>query len=143
MVRKLDVNEFDKDRPLVIGEMTAALISLINANCKQPLIGTLSETQIIMWEDRISHTENHAPQFSSRDEYDKAFENIPLIISDPDFVGIHPDGGSVQFIKKLGDLLLVAVRISNNGKLSYRTMYPITEGQLNDYVKKGRAWHVP
>lgn len=44
--------------------------------------------------------------------------------------------------KITNEIVIVAVRISNQGKASYRTMYSITEGQLNDYIKKGKAWRI-
>lgn len=55
-------------------------------------------------------------------------------------MGLPPHDDSIQFIKIMNRAIIVAVRISNKGKLSYRTMYPITASQLNDYLRKNRAW---
>ncbi len=30
--------------------------------------------------------------------------------------------------------------VSASGALSYRTMYPVTDAQLTNYIAKGRAW---
>ncbi len=143
MPKQLDINAFEKGRPIIIGEMTADLLALIKANSQQPIVSVLTESPITMWEDRIPYTEKHIPDFPSRADFDEAVANIPNIIENPDYIGIHPDGGSLQFIKRIGPLLFLAVKISPQGKLNYRTMYPITQGQLADYIKKNRAWPVP
>lgn len=143
MPKQLDVNSFEKAKPTIIGVLSAGLLSLIKSNSRDPIVNSLTESPIAMWEDRLAYTEKHSPQFRTRAEFEEAIKNIPIIVSEPDYVGIHPSGDSIQFIKKIGDLLLVAVRISQHGKLSYRTMYPITHGQLLDYIRKNRAWKVP
>ncbi|WP_373216137.1 PBECR2 nuclease fold domain-containing protein [Ruminococcus sp. 5_1_39BFAA] len=95
---------------------------------------------MIFWHDRIKHTERHKKDFSSPEEYAKCFLHIPDIIKHPDYISIHPNKDSISFIKDYADHTSVAIRISLDGKLAYRTMYPLRDSQLENYIKNGRAW---
>ena len=78
--------------------------------------------------------------FAPRDRFEwLRFEDIPDIIHAPDYISIHPKKNSISFIKDYSQHVSVAVRISLDGKLSYRTMYPITDAQLQNYLNIGRA----
>jgi hypothetical protein len=101
-----------------------------------------SDTDIIFWKDRIKHTERHKKDFSSEEDYEMCFKNIPAIIDHPDFVSVHSSRDSISFIRKFSENVSVAVRLSSDGKLAYRTMYPLKNSQLNNYVKQGRAWEI-
>lgn len=79
---------------------------------------------------------------ASEEEYELCFEQIPDIIQNPEFISIHPNKDSISFICRFTDHISVAVRLSTDGKLSYRTMYPLRESQLYNYIKQGRAWKV-
>ena len=72
-----------------------------------------ADTEILFWKDRVKHTERHRKDFVSNEEYELCFE--------------HSSG---------------AVRLSTDGRLAYRTMYPLRESQLYNYIKQGRAWKV-
>ncbi|WP_461817395.1 PBECR3 domain-containing polyvalent protein [Faecalimonas sp.] len=97
---------------------------------------------MLFWKDRIKHTERHKKDFVSPEEYELCFEQIPDIIQNPEFISIHPNKDSISFICRFTDHISVAVRLSTDGKLSYRTMYPLRESQLYNYIKQGRAWKV-
>lgn len=101
-----------------------------------------SDTDILFWKDRIKHTERHKKDFVSEEEYELCFEQIPDIIQHPDFISIHPNKDSISFICRFTDNISVAVRLSADRKLAYRTMYPLRESQLINYIKQGRAWKV-
>lgn len=101
-----------------------------------------SDTEILFWKDRIKHTERHRKDFISDEEYELCFEQIPYIIQHPEFISIHPNKDSISFICRFTDHVSVAVRISADGRLAYRTMYPLRESQLYNYIKQGRAWKV-
>lgn len=66
--------------------------------------------------------------------------DIPKIIQNPDYISIHPTDESVSFIKKYTKNISVAIKISTDGKMVYRTMYPLRDSQLNGYIKNNRAW---
>lgn len=99
-------------------------------------------TDILFWKDRVKHTERHKKDFATEEEYQLCFEQIPDIIQHPEFISIHPNKDSISFICRFTDHVSVAVRISTDGRLSYRTMYPLRESQLLNYIKQGRAWKV-
>ncbi|WP_314250066.1 PBECR3 domain-containing polyvalent protein [Abiotrophia defectiva] len=48
----------------------------------------------------------------------------------PDYMGKHPKGQSIEFVKKLEENTLVAVRI-NQSKLTVRTMHALSERTFN------------
>lgn len=70
------------------------------------------------------------------------FEQIPGIIQRPEYISIHPNKDSISFICQFTDYVAVAVRISVDGRLSYRTMYPLRRSQLFNYIEQGRVWKV-
>lgn len=72
--------------------------------------------------------------------YDKYFECIPDIISSPDYVGKHPSGGSIEYIKEYGERVLLGVRISQSRRLYARSLYEISDTKLQSYLKSGRAF---
>ena len=93
-----------------------------------------SDTDILFWRDRIRHTERHRKDFMSEEEYELCFSRIPSIIQNPDYISVHPNKDSVSFICKFTDNVSVAVRLSMDGRLAYRTMYPLRESQLENYI---------
>lgn len=97
-------------------------------------------TDIIMWDDRIDHIEKHRMNFRNIYDFDDYVDMIPDIIENPDYIGVKDKNKSIQFIKQYDDNILIAVRLTTKGKLSFRTMYPITDGQLDDYIEKNTAW---
>lgn len=95
---------------------------------------------IVMWDNRIEHIAKHRMNFRNIYDFDVYVEKIPEIVNDPDYIGIRDKDNSLQFIKKYDDNILVAVRINTNGKLSFRTLYPVTDSQINNYINKKTAW---
>lgn len=83
---------------------------------------------------RKNHMEKHRDEFS---DFDTTFERIDEIIANPDYVGQHPTGKSLEYIKKIDGNVLVAVRLSD--KLTVRTMYVIKETKLKNYIESGRT----
>lgn len=92
------------------------------------------DTKIYMDAGRKKHILKHKDEFT---DFEKTYSSIAKIIKEPDFVGIHPNKQSIEYIKKLDENVLVAVRL--NDKLNVRTMYAITEIKLNNYIKSGRT----
>lgn len=100
----------------------------------------IKTSDIIMWDDRMDHIAKHRMNFVNIYDFDDYVKRIPEIIDKPDYIGIKDKDNSLQFIKQYNDNILVAVRINTNGNLSFRTLYPITDGQIKDYIKKNTAW---
>ena len=98
------------------------------------------DTDILFWVDRIKHIEKHKNDFLSPLEFEHCFKNIPHIIQNPDYISVHPNKNSISFIKGLANHTAVAIRLSSDGKLAFRTMYPLRNAQLTNYIKNGFAW---
>lgn len=81
--------------------------------------------KIVMFDDRISHIEKHAKEFKNDGSYTNAILNIDVILSSPDFICKDKKNNSLEFVKKLEDNILVAVRVSNSEYLKLKTLYPI------------------
>lgn len=96
-------------------------------------------TNIIFWKNRIKHIQKHISDFNSFQEYKQCFYDIPKIIEHPDYISTNPKDNSISFIKKYTKNISVAVRISNDGKASFRTMYPLRDSQIQNYINNGRA----
>lgn len=119
---------------IIIGKLTKEVISLLDLD--------RSECDIILWEDRLKYIQKHIADFDSIKEYEKHVDLIPEIIKNPDYVGMHPNSTSIEYIKRIDRLMLVAVRLKLSGDLAFRSAYPIREEQLESYIKSGRAFKV-
>jgi len=125
---KLDISCIENE-PYCIGVLTQEVINLLGLN--------LTEKEIIIWKDRIKYIEKHKSDFTSEDDYRLHVESMPEIISNPDYVGIHPKGDSIQYIKKINKIMLVGIRIKLRGKLVVRSCYPISQSKLDTYIQSG------
>lgn len=112
---------------VVIGRLERAIIDLLHLNRQ--------ECDILMWADRLDHIEKHRNDFSG--DFDKHISAIPEAIANPDYVGLHPTNHSIEYIKRIDDLLIVVVRLKSTGNLAFRTAYPLTEKQLQHYLSSG------
>lgn len=132
----------DEIKSVSIGKLSQEMVAFIISK-KPEFNGRLSsETHILFWAARVRHTERHRNDFSCDAEFEKCFRDIPNIINKPDYISIHPSDESVSFIKDYAGHISVAIKISTDGKMVYRTMYPLREEQLNDYIMRGRAWKI-
>lgn len=128
-----------KNNVVSLGALNSTMIDFI-CSIEPSLASQLSpDAEITFFENRIKHTERHKDDFSSDVMFEICLEDIPDIIHAPDYISIHPKKNSISFIKDYSQHVSVAVRISLDGKLSYRTMYPITDAQLQNYLNTGRA----
>jgi len=129
MEQKLNINSILKsnnNNPIKIGELNNKVISALNLNC--------SPRNILLTADRIYHCEKHKNQYKDENSYNISMANIPEIISNPDYIGFNESNNSIQYVKKLEDTTLVAVRISYKGSLRLRTIFPLTEFDLNKKI---------
>ena len=68
-------------------------------------------------------------------------EDLELILSNPDFVGINPreKGASFEYVKRFDDNVLVAIKLHRSGDFFYvPTMYRIQDYKLQSRIKSGR-----
>ena len=133
-MKELDINSIKKGKSknIKIGELSQDVINLLNLDLKPQNIN--------IWSTRIEeHCEKHKNEYSSPTAYNQAIKSIPLIIQQPDFIGLHSKNGNIQYIKKLDDISLVGIQIiKGNGNLLFRTIFPITDAKLNYSLKIGK-----
>ena len=141
MAETLDISVFEQGKNCMsLGKLSSDMIAFLIEKAPH-LSGILNpNTDILFWKDRIKHTELHKNDFISDNELYNCLEQIPTIIANPDYLSIHPKNSSISFVKNFSSHVSVAIRISATGALSFRTMYPITDAQLTNYLSKGRAW---
>lgn len=125
----LNINELKNGFTYIkIGELTEDITNILKLNH--------SKCDIIMWEDKFQYIRKHIKDFKSEEIFEKCVSQIPEIITNPDYIGIHPTKNSIEYIKRIETLVIIAIRIKN-GKLALKTMFPLTENQLQDYINSG------
>jgi DNA-binding response OmpR family regulator len=70
-------------------------------------------------------------------DYTKYAAHITSIILNPDYVSLHPDNGSIQYIKEMNDRVLVAIRLTGAGKLFTRTLFIMSQEKWDSYMRNG------
>ena len=132
-MQELDINKISKSnsRNIKIGELNSKVIELLNLDLKPQNIN--------IWSTRLEeHCEKHKEEYSSYSAYNQAVKSIPLILEDPDYVGLHSNG-NIQYIKRLDDISLVGIKIiKGNSGLLFRTIFPITEDKLEHNIRTGK-----
>lgn len=127
-----DINKLTngKSKNIKIGELSPEIIGILNLDIKPQ--------DIYVWSPRIlEHCEKHKNEYSSPTAYNNAIKSIPLIISNPDFIGRHSNG-NLSYIKRLEDISLVGIQVikgNEKGNLLFRTIYPITEDKLEHNLR--------
>lgn len=90
---------------------------------------------ILLGDSNISHMQRRHPA-----DYEKYGQHIPVILADPDYVGVNPSDGSVEYVKEFqmdNDYVKVAVRISGGGALYARSVYVLNPNRVHNFIKKG------
>ena len=82
--------------------------------------------EITLSAQRKKHMEKHRQEFS---DFDATYERIPEIIAHPDYIGRHPNGQSLEYIKRIDGNVLVAVRLCD--KLNVRILFVFFDSKLN------------
>lgn len=137
----LDISAFEKGANFItLGKIPPEIVTFLIEKAPQLSAILNPDADILFWKDRVKHTELHKSDFISDKEFYNCLEAIPSIIAEPDYLSVHPKDNSISFIKNFSSHVSVAIRISSTGTLSYRTMYPIMDAQLTDYIDQGRAW---
>ena len=132
MAQRLDIKTLNAGFSCIkIGALSQEVINLLNLN--------RNKCDIILWEDRFKYIEKHKEDFKSEQEFYEHISQIPEIIENPDYIAKHPTSNSIEYIKRINELMLVAIRIKDKGNLALRSAYPLSENQLNDYLTKGTA----
>lgn len=131
---KLDIYKLSKGKSknIKIGELSQEIIDILELDLKPQNINT--------WSTRIAeHCEKHKYEYSSTSNFNQAVSSIPLIIEQPDYIGIHPKNGNIQYVKRLNDISLVGIHIVHGSDgLLFRTIFPISEIKLENSIKSGK-----
>ena len=132
-MEELDIHKLNtkNSKNIKIGELSPEVIKLLNLDLKPQNIN--------VWSTRIEeHCQKHKDEYSSSEAFEQAVKNIPLILSQPDYIGLHKNG-NIQYIKQLDDISLIGIQIiKDNSGLLFRTIFPITKGKLDYSVKTGK-----
>ena len=111
-----------------IAYITQEIIQLLNLSC--------TNTEIYLGRKNITHMQNTHPQ-----DYYRYNLNIELILSSPDYVGLDRRDRSIEYVRKFdiyeSEYVKIAVRPTSAGKYFARTLYTLTNNQVNSYIQKG------
>jgi hypothetical protein len=128
-VEYFDIDNIDK-KFYNVGSLSSDVVNLLGLN-------STVNTPILFSDDKIKYTLKHSHEFDSYEQYKACVEAIPDIISNPDYIAKHPNGESIEYIKTLDKLVLVAIRIKQSGNLWVKSFYPITQAKLQLYIDDG------
>lgn len=120
----------EEKQVLKVGELTQQHIDKLGLKAKP--------RNIKFAYDRVSHCKKHINDFKDITSYNKSMANIPNIIKNPDYIGYNQKNNGIEYIKRLDDVTLVAIRLKSNGDLFLRSIYPISESKLNNGIKSNR-----
>ena len=65
-------------------------------------------------------------------------DRLSQIISEPDYVGINDEDGSLEYIKVFDDHVKLVVRVAGDEKLYARTIYAVYQSRTEYFIKTGR-----
>ena len=123
-----DIDNLNKNS-YCVGKLNQSVINLLGLNIKS--------VDIIFSKDKIEYTHKHEQDFANYQEYKRLTELTPDIIANPDYVAIHPNGNSLEYIKVIDEIMIVAVRIKPQGVLWVKSVYPISEAKFAIYQSWG------
>lgn len=95
---------------------------------------------ILVFEDRKLHViAKHLDDFGSKEEIEKIYNKLSLIINKPDYVFYNKKTKGLEYYKKINANICVAVRISTGKVLKVRSWYPVTEIKIKNRIKKDES----
>ena len=92
-------------------------------------------TPIFLGESNIKHMKNSYPA-----DYIKYGKDISLILNAPDYIGLNPADGSLEYVKEYmmdNEFVKVAVRVSGNDTYFARSLYILNNNRVQNFIKKG------
>ena len=112
-----------------IAYITQEVIDLLGISC-------VPNTPIYLGQSNIEHMQKRHPQ-----DYQKYHEHIALILSEPQYVGLNPTDGSVEYVRAFqigkAEYVKVAVRISLSGRYYARSLYVLNTNRVQNFIQKG------
>jgi hypothetical protein len=111
-----------------VGEITEAVINALG-------ISVVSGTPIYIGQTNIEHMiAKHSAEYVKYGAY------IHDIVSTPDYVGINPGDGSIEYVKNFpvdSNFVKVAVRVSQRGKYFARSLYILNTERVRNFIANG------
>ncbi len=108
-----------------IGQFTPAVIDALSLSIP-------AGTPILLGESNVDHMRRRHP-----DDFEKYGGALSAILARPDYVGLHPTDGSIEFVREYSDYVKVAVRVSASGKFYARSLYVLNPGRVANFIAKG------
>ena len=71
-------------------------------------------------------------------DYLKYHNKLSIIISEPDYVGINKNDGSLEYVKVFSEHVKITVRVAGDEKLYVRSMYTVLNSRTEYFIKSGR-----
>ena len=65
-------------------------------------------------------------------------QDIPIIISEPEYIGYDPTQHSIEYVKFKDLLLIVPVRPSSGNIYYVRSLYELSRENMEAYMRKGQ-----
>lgn len=88
---------------------------------------------IVIYQDRKQHIiDKHLKDFGSEERIDYIWSKLHTIIKKPDEVFYNKDTNGLEYYKKIGDDIIVAVRLSFGTSLKIRSFYPANKNKLKN-----------
>lgn len=107
--------------PQLVGELSPKVIKSLCLPCPPG--------PIYIGRSNIIHIRESHP-----DIFRAHLQDIPDIIACPDYIAIHPYWHSIEYIKQMDILLMVAVRGNPAGKLFVKSLF---KASMQDYLDQG------
>lgn len=111
-----------------VGRITNEVIGLLGLSASDG-------TPILLGESNIRHMQQRHPA-----DYQKYGAYIPDILATPDYVGMNPTDGSIEYVKEFsinGEYVKVAVRIAGTGKYYARSLYVLNPNRVKNFIARG------
>jgi len=112
-----------------VGRLEQKIINLLGLK--------LNSVDILIGKDKIEYTHKHEKDYKSYNDYKRLTESTPDVIANPDYVAIHPNGKSLEYIKIIDEIIIVAVRVKLHGFLWVKSVYPISKAKFELYQSWG------
>ena len=111
-----------------VGQSTSEVINTLGLNHS-------AGCPIYIGETNIAHMKDTHPV-----DYEKYGLQIEEILSNPDYVGLNPKDGSIEYVKEFlveREYVKVAVRIAHSGKFYARSIYVLNTKRVQNFIRKG------
>lgn len=116
----------------IIGSITEDVIQLLG-------LSVPAGTPIHVGQSNLAHMQQkHAA------DYAKYGYDIQSILAAPDYVGLNPKDGSIEYVKEYlqdGEWVKVAVRVSVSGRYYARSLYVLNSNRVSNFIQKGTLKH--